>query len=254
MSIKLNSAAGGSVSLVEPSTGTDYSVVYPAASGNAVITPLPAGTTSNAPLVLTTGSLLTTPVAGAMEYDGETLLFTPIGTQRGVVPGMQYFRLNSDLVGSNATGAQNMLGVGVTLSSSTIYAFEAAAVFVKTAGITSHTLSTLFGGTATINNIYYTVHAADQNVSINTRVSTAQGITPINVTSATIVTGAMASATQIAVLNIKGTVSINSGGTFIPQYSLSAAPGGAYTVVAGGYFAIYPIAVSGSNTSIGAWV
>jgi hypothetical protein len=52
---------------------------------------------------------------------------------------------------------------------------------------------------------------------------------------------------------ITGTVSVNVGGTFIPQYTLSAAPGGAYTTSAGSYFAIWPIGSSGSNTSIGTW-
>ena len=52
---------------------------------------------------------------------------------------------------------------------------------------------------------------------------------------------------------IRGTVSIATGGTFIPQYSLSAAPGGAYTTQLGSYFLIYPLGASGSNTSIGTW-
>jgi hypothetical protein len=37
---------------------------------------------------------------------------------------MQYYVLNSGLAGANATGNQNTLGVGVTLSASTIYRFE----------------------------------------------------------------------------------------------------------------------------------
>ena len=57
--------------------------------------------------------------------------------------------------------------------------------------------------------------------------------------------------TQTGVFN--GTVSINAGGTFTPQYQLSAAPGGAYSTVAGSYFAIWPIGTAGANTSVGPW-
>lgn len=46
---------------------------------------------------------------------------------------------------------------------------------------------------------------------------------------------------------------INAGGTFIPQYQLSAAPGGAYTTAIGSYFLIYPIGAAGNNTNIGTW-
>jgi hypothetical protein len=52
---------------------------------------------------------------------------------------------------------------------------------------------------------------------------------------------------------IKGTVSINAGGTFIPQYTLSAAPGGAYSTQPGGYVKISAIGAAGANTSIGNW-
>jgi len=52
---------------------------------------------------------------------------------------------------------------------------------------------------------------------------------------------------------MKGTVSINAGGTFIPQYTLSAAPGGAYSTVAGSFIRIAPIGASGSAINVGTW-
>ena len=61
----------------------------------------------------------------------------------------------------------------------------------------------------------------------------------------------MATATVMFV--VKGVVSINAGGTFIPQYTLSAAPGGAYTMQIGGYMKINPIGASGANTNVGVW-
>ena len=89
-------------------------------------------------------------VAGEFEYDGRVPYFTPAGTQRGVVPGMQYFRLNSDLAGANINTAQNIFGVGITLSASTVYQYEIRAAFTKSAGTTSHALQFGFGGTAAV--------------------------------------------------------------------------------------------------------
>jgi len=51
-----------------------------------------AGTASAAPIVLTAGSNLTTPVAGAMEYDGVSVYSTPDTTVgRGIIPVIQQF-------------------------------------------------------------------------------------------------------------------------------------------------------------------
>ena len=64
---------------------------------------------------------------------------------------------------------------------------------------------------------------------------------------------AQTSATLYFTLIGCGVLSVNTGGTLIPQYSLSAAPGGAYTTAAGSYMLIYPIGASGSNVSVGTW-
>jgi len=203
-----------------------------------------------------TSSSLTTATAGTFEYDGKVSYFTPQGLERGVTPGMQYYRLNSTLAGSNATGAQSILGVGVTLSSSTVYAFELVFCLTKSAGTTSHTVSALFGGTATLNNIAYdsiiTQSSTTGAVSGNPTTSAAYHLY-VQQASATVLTAAIATAAQAVYPVIRGTVSINAGGTLIPQYQLSAAPGGAYTSAIGSYFSIYPISTSGSNTSVGTW-
>jgi hypothetical protein len=75
----------------------------------------------------------------------------------------------------------------------------------------------------------------------------------VTTASATAFDTAITSATFFSMVRVEGTVSVNAGGTFIPQYSLSAAPGGAYTTQIGSYFLIYPISAAGSNTSVGTW-
>jgi hypothetical protein len=200
-----------------------------------------------------TSTALITASAGLLEYDGKVPYFTPQGLQRGLVPGMQYYRLNAALAGANATGAQSWLGVGVTLSSSTVYAFEAYFPMSKAAGTTSHSVSALFGGTATLNNIGYSIFSAGASSTALTS-PVAGNMYYIQVATASVFTGVGLAANPVALhARLSGTVSVNAGGTFIPQYQLSAAPGGAYTVALGAYFLIYPVGTSGSNTSVGTW-
>lgn len=179
------------------------------------------------------------------------------GASGAVVTGALYYRLNSGVVGLNGTSDQSVFGVGVTLASSTVYVFEIVFVLTKTSGTNSHNISTLFGGTAAINNIVYTGTGATVNGSLPT--SASSGDTNVRTpmsdsdTTAVVVAPNMSNAVISASVQIRGTVSIDRSGTFIPQYRLSSSPGGAYTTVAGSYIMIYPIGASGSNSSAGTW-
>jgi hypothetical protein len=176
-----------------------------------------------------------------------------VGLGTGRLPVEQVYRLNSTLAGSNATGAQNILGAGVTLVGSTVYQFECVFATSKTAGTTSHNFQVGFGGSATVNNIAYFFSRTASTTSF-TDVSAYQELGGyIQTASFTTVINASTAATLYATYIFKGTVSINAGGTFIPQYNLSVAPGGAYTVALGAYFKISPLGASGANTNIGIW-
>ena len=175
------------------------------------------------------------------------------GPMDGLMPAAQFFRLNAARVGSNLITAQSVLGKGVTLNGSTVYAFEILTALSKTAGITSSQIQFGFGGTASVTNISYYAHSHFSVISL-ADVSTPGPLVPfIQVRTPTPVTAATISATHYVKLLIKGTVAINAGGTFIPQYTVSAAPGGAYTTAAGSYFSIYPVGAAGANTEIGTW-
>jgi len=202
-------------------------------------------------LALTSDTLASPAAAGSIEYASPIFAATPIGTQRGIIPTQQYYRLDSSLAGANATGAQNLLGVGCTLSSSTVYEFEILAVVVKTAGTTSHSFQLSFGGTATINNILYAEYSIYGTGGLPGALNQAQGIVTNSTTAQTQVTTATAAIFMSFLF--KGTVSINAGGTFIPQYTLSSAPGGAYTTQAGSFIRIAPIGASGAATNVGTW-
>tara|TARA_R110000868_G_scaffold388743_1_gene657803 strand:+ start:1176 stop:2030 length:855 start_codon:yes stop_codon:yes gene_type:complete len=203
--------------------------------------------------VVSAATLLPANQATTYVYRLSNTSWYPMVTVPGVmVNGTQYYRLDSAYVGSNATGAQSIFNVGVTLSASTVYEFEAVCAFSKTAGTTSHTFALGFGGTASINNIAYQAY----NSLSATAFSTVEQTTTasfIQVATSSVLTGASTGAFRSYVFLLKGTVSINAGGTFIPQYTLSAAPGGAYSTAIGSYIKIYPLGASGAANNIGSW-
>lgn len=204
-------------------------------------------------LQLNPDALVASPGAGLLEFDGSKLTMTPVAGQRGIVPTEQFYRLDSDLAGANATGAQNALGVGVTLASNTVYEFEVVLEFIKTAGTTSHNFQLSFGGTAAVNNISYSGKRMYNASSSGSFSSSTSADFANNTTSSLVVDSALVAAAVTELISIRGTVSVGAGGTFIPQYSLSAAPGGAYSTKAGSYMKIKPVGAAGANTSVGAW-
>lgn len=263
MSIKLNSASGGSVTIIEPSTASDFTITAPEASGNLVLNPVIAGTSSQPPLIFTPGTNLTVPYTGAMEYDGTTLLYTPIDAQRGLIPGMQFYsHALIGRTGENSTANQSLLGVGCTVTANTLYQFQGRFNLFKTAGTTSHTFGFSWGGTAGFRNNRIVTNMLIQ--------SSAQGYSTQNTARAVYnyvmetpstfaFSGAIASAFYTINMQVDGMFIANNSGTIIPQYALSAAPGGAYTASAGNYLAVWPVnrpdlsANITANVSIGTW-
>jgi len=216
---------------------------------------LAAGTTSLSPLTFQSGTNLTSATAGAMEYDGKVIYSTPAA--RGVSPSMMYYRLNSDLAGSNVNTAQSIFGVGATLQASTVYAFEIICAFGKTAGATSHNFFLAFdGGTATFNNFIANVFAPIVQAAPPTNNNVASGSIFYGVQNSTTelaYINTIAGATRTIPVSLFGTLSVANSGTFIPRYRMSTAPGGAYSTLAGSYIAIWPIGAAGANTSVGPW-
>lgn len=168
-----------------------------------------------------------------------------------LVNSSYYFRLNSGVVGANVNTVQNTFGVGIALDANTQYEFEIYMLLNKTAGTTSHTLSVGFGGTAGINNISYATMGAQQAATplVNQPAFTSMPIS----TAQTLVKGASTTAIVSTGYILKGTVSISTAGTFIPQYQCSAAPGGAYTTQPGSYVKVTKLGPSGANINVGGW-
>jgi len=206
-------------------------------------------------LVLTSDTLSSPAAAGQIEYSSPIYAATPIGTQRGIVPTQQYYRLDTGRLVASTASAVSLFGVGATLSASTVYEFEINFALAKTDGSTSNSIGFSFGGTATLNNIewqfYDSFNSTTTTIGNGAAYSIGYATSASNLTISG-VTGA--STTMYMIALIKGTVSINAGGTFIPQYTCSAAPGGSgYTTVAGSFIKINPLSASGAATNVGTW-
>ena len=215
---------------------------------------LVAGATGVSPLTFQSGTNLSTATAGAVEYDGKVLYSTPAG--RGVSPSKMYYRLDADLPGANTTANQSVYGVGITLQASTVYAFEGLWHVSKSSGNTGHFVRIGWGGTLSTNTFYVR--------GTGYRSSVAAGTGEINASDNTfymrnsfahlnLMGTSSINTSQSTYALFKGMISVNAGGTFIPQYSLTVAPGAAYSTIANSYISIWPIGAAGTNTSVGPW-
>lgn len=210
-----------------------------------------AGTVSKAAAKLTSGALLTTPAAGVFEYDGKAVYFTPAANARAVALIEHVLALTSDQTGANSASAQPLFPVGsgeLTLQSDTTYEFDAEVIFTRAAGTTSHTIALLFGGSASFTSLRSMIDVSNPS---GNALGTVSRIYVTGAGSVT-VTGANTSATENVCIRMSGIMRINAGGTVIPQFQYSAAPGGAPTVLANSFFRARPI---GDNTvqAVGNW-
>lgn len=211
---------------------------------------LPAGTTALAPLKMQSGTNLTTTEAGAFEFDGKVFYQTPVVGDRGLCPSVLFRCLTADASGSNVNTAQPWFPTNgaVAVRASTSYIFRGRFWSTRAAGSTSHTTGISFGGTATLTDITWwglckegdTAAIADADLVV------------ANTAANTNVKAASTSTTENILLWVEGIVRVNGAGTFIPQFTYSAAPGGAPSIKEGTMFLLYP---AGSNTvdTLGTW-
>ena len=245
--------ATGNIGGGNVNAGTNVSAVGNVNGGNvnAFVRPT-IGTSSVAPVVFVAGTNMTTPGAGAFEYDGVVFYGSPQSNQRGVVATEQFIALTVNYTGANSTSAQQVFNASaagaVTLAASTTYFMEGVYYITRAAGTTSHTMSTLFALGGTLTSIAYTAETT------STTGNALGAVSRIYATGATaaVVTAASTDATENITVIIRGIVRTNTAGTFAPQIQYSAAPGGVPTILANSFFKLTPI---GNNTvaTVGNW-
>jgi len=200
---------------------------------------------------LTSGTLMGTTEAGAIEFDGKVLYFTPVVGDRGVVPAMLFRALSANATGNDSATAQGWFPTNgaVAVQASTAYFFQGAISIVRTAGTVSHTTAiSMNGGTCTFNMIGYWAQAKEGDAAT---IADSDAIA-IQVATDTNIKAASTSATENIVVQVWGIAWINAAGTFKPMFKYSAAPGGAPTIELGTYFCMYPIGGTGDIT-LGTW-
>lgn len=155
-----------------------------------------------------------------------------------------------DTGGTNVNTAQPWFPTagGVTIEANTTYRIKGLLNLTRAAGVTSHTTGLLFGGTATIASILY--HALCRTGDVATNI--ALNSTLIAVATNTTVKAASTSATENITVQIEGVVRFTTGGTFIPQFQYSAAPGGTPTIKANSFFEMIPVGDNNFATK-GTW-
>lgn len=154
--------------------------------------------------------------------------------------------LTADEAKSNVNTIQPWFSTGaVTLPGGTTYLIEGFLHLSN--GTTTHTTILAFGGTATLTSIDYLALIQSQvlnalNTTQTTKVCSAATEQVLNATST-------AASTFIYV---RGVIRTNVGGTLIPQFRFSAAPGGSNIAKRNSYFKLTSI---GNNTvtSVGTW-
>jgi hypothetical protein len=116
-----------------------------------------AGTATVAPIKLTSGTNLTSPVAGALEYDGSVFYETGTTTLgRGIVPVMQHFKLTSTPADIGPTIANFFgTGSGITLEVGAYYELEAELFFRKKTSAGTVTFTLTFTNNPVSASAYY---------------------------------------------------------------------------------------------------
>lgn len=150
--------------------------------------------------------------------------------------------LTANQTGNNDANAQAILvGASAINLLARTYLFELFANISRAAGITSHTTSLLFAGTAVVSTIDYIASVSNPTGNVLGAASEIMG----NAATALAVTAANTSATEDLRIWARGILRITTAGTFIPQFKYSAIPGGAPTIKRGAFITMRP---QGSNT------
>lgn len=233
-----------------------------AASVYAVINPT-TGTTTVAPVNLSSGTLLVTPGTGALELDSSVFYATPVAgvasSQRGVLPAKHIIVAPSaGRTLTQNTSAQSVFdnpsGGALTVTASTTYEIEGMYVLTNSdSPSVTHSVSILFAVTGSLTSINY---IADVTTSSGSPTAGATSITRNHTTavSALQVTPAGTTTnTETVIVHLRGLVRVNATGTFTPQIQYNTnAPGGTSVITNNSWFSMTPLGNS-SLISVGNW-
>lgn len=145
----------------------------------------------------------------------------------------------ADFGGQNVNTAQPFFEAAndtITLLPNMTYTFEGVIEMTRAAGTTSHTIDALFGGTISVADTSWQCACRDGAASTTTPIR--PYVNHFHALAGGTVTVA-ATTVNSTCFSIKGMLRTGAtGGTLIPQFKYSAAPGGAPTIKRSSYFKI----------------
>ena len=184
-----------------------------------------AAAAGSAPVVLTTGTSLTTPIAGALEYTSPQLFFTNgTGTPiRQQIPLIQNSRVTSAFNATSNTTLVNITGLTANVAAAGVYSFRAV---LYTTSDAAAGVKFAIGGTATATSIIYEGLATNAGVITQTRGAAL---------AATV--GAVTAVTAAYVV-IEGSIVVNAAGTITVQFAQNVSNAVSSSVLVGSTFQV----------------
>ena len=151
--------------------------------------------------------------------------------------------------------AQSLFGVGAHVSDSTRYWFRLKATISRASGTNNTALTLGWRGTATLSKLNYTAQGSIGAVSTPTSSTTYETTLVSGFTTQNTVTGT-SNPPDSTTLVIQGMIDVGAAGAGYVEPFISwtgAGAPGSVTVSSLSYFQLFPLGVTGANTSVGNW-
>lgn len=221
---------------------------------------LPAGTSLQAPLQMQAGPTATNPVAGSIEYNGNSFITTSDATSGKAFldESLMYTNSTDRTVVTTVVAATfySIFGVGLNVSAGSVYLFDV--MFGVRTGITSHTVSFNFGGTATYSSMQYRTEFT--NVALSTGLAApaapTSAITSMFTANPNTVANGVISAASVTTskfARVHGLMQVSTTGTIVPQIGFSANPTGTNQITARSYARFNSLGTFSGEPTIGNW-
>ena len=187
--------------------------------------------------------------------DGSVTITNPAGVAGDINLSAQadlIHVLASAHAGANANTAQDLFPLDITLDANSVYQYELVFAQRKTVGATTHRMRYLFDGTVGVTTIHRNFYMS-WDVGSSTAASSLSWAGYYGTTAEREFTNDMTNAGISTWMQERGVIITSTAGTFIPQYRLTAAPGGAYSTQAGSYFRLRKVGAAGGDIAVGPW-
>lgn len=212
------------------------------------------GTADLAPIKFNSGTVLTTPAAGVVEYNGQFFMTNNTTTKRGLVSPKHVYSLTSTRSLVTTAGTQSLFGVSLALEANTVYEFDLwfALTSQTSASGSSTTISTSVALPTSSTGSYEAKYSS--GTSSTSPTTTFASITGTPLTSGN-VTYSGTSSTATGQYHVQGIIRTSSSGSFTPNIVVTNSTNAlsSLTLSAGAYVTVNKIGAANANISTGAW-